>query len=287
VLVANVAWTVAGVALGVANTVRHRLRGYRNPRPFGPADIERNVDYCIEIVDRWQDAGLRPEGLRILELGPGPDLGTGFVLAANGATSYTALDRFALAAASDPAFYRSLGDRLHVDVEATMGKIRYVVATGSDSHSALGPFDAFVSNATLEHLPDVRSMFTSMASTAEPGAIHVHVVDAQTHMRWVRTHDPWNILRYPGWLYRLVLSFPGAPNRLLASDYVADAKAAGIELSVVDGSEIDADALHHVRPFLARPFRDRADDDLRRLTFTLVGGYGAAPAADLEPGSPD
>jgi hypothetical protein len=270
-LASNVGWTVAGAALGLANAVRHRLTGYRNPRPFGPDDIARNLDYSLEVVDRWRHQGLDPHGLHVMEIGPGSDLGTGFVLVAHGAKSYTAVDRFPLASRVDPAFYQALGKRLDVSAEEITPQMQYVVGAHSGVRVPSGGFDAFVSNATLEHLDDVRADFAWMASVGSSGARHVHVVDPQTHMRWVRSGDPWNILRYPAGLYRIALSFPGAPNRMLASDYVADARRAGIELSVVDGEQIDSQRLRRVRPYLARDFRDRDDDDLRLLTFTLVG----------------
>jgi hypothetical protein len=275
VLASNAGWTVVGAGLGLANTIRHRLTGYRTPRPFGPSDIGRNVDYSLEVVDRWRNQGLDPGGRRILELGPGHDLGTGFVLVALGADSYTAVDRFPLAAGVDPEFYRTLADRLNVGVEPTMSRIRYVVGDRPAIAAPDEAFDAFVSNATLEHIEDIPATFTWMASVAAPRALHVHVVDAQTHMRWVRSHDPWNILRYPPGLYRIALSFPGSPNRMLVSDYVAEASRASIRLSVVGGTEIDTEQLRRIRPFLARDFRARDDDDLRLLTFTLVGEQGS------------
>ena len=277
-LASNVAWTLAGASLGLANSMRHRIAGYRNPRPFGPSDVDRNVEYSIEIVDRWRDRGLNPDGLRVLELGPGPDLGTGFVLIALGAESYTAVDRFPLATAVDAGFYQALADRLNVGVEATLSRIRYCVGSRSASLPPNEGFDAFVSNAALEHLADVRSTFAWMASVAAPGALHIHLVDAQTHMRWVRPRDPWNILRYPTGFYRVALSFPGSPNRMLASDYIAEASSAGIRLSVLDGTQIDGEQLRRVRPFLARAFRARDNDDLRWLTFTLVGEQDSSPA---------
>lgn len=267
----NAAWTIAGAGLAVANAVRHRLRGYRTPREFGPEDIARNVDYSIAVVDQWRRNGLDAAGRDVLEVGPGPDLGTGFALVALGAASYTAVDRFPLAQGANAAFYRALGARLGVDVDATLSRIRYVVGAIPTAIDPPDAFDAFVSNGTLEHLADMPSAFAWMASVAKPGALHVHVVDAQTHMRWVRPRDPWNILRYPTGLYRVAMSFPGAPNRLLASDYVAAASPADIRLSIVPGTQIDPEDLRRVRPSLAGPFRTRGDDDLRLLTFTLVG----------------
>lgn len=270
-LARNAAWTVVGAGLGVANAIRHRLTGYRTPREFGPDDIARNVDYSIGVVDQWRRNGLQVAGRHVLEVGPGPDLGTGFALVALGAASYTAVDRFPLAEGAHAEFYRALGARLGVDVDATLSRVRYIVGTIPTPIDPPEVFDAFVSNTAFEHVADVESVFAWMASLAAPGAVHIHVVDAQTHMRWVRPRDPWNILRYPAGLYRIALSFPGAPNRLLASDYVAAASPADIRLSIVPGTQIDAEELRRVRPSLAGPFRTRGDDDLRLLTFTLVG----------------
>jgi hypothetical protein len=67
---------------------------------------------------------------------------------------------------------------------------------------------------------------------------------------------------------------------MLASDYVTEAARANIRLSIVDGTEIDGEHLRRIRPFLARAFRSRDDDDLRRLTFTLVGAQGSVSAAE-------
>jgi hypothetical protein len=284
VFASNAGWMVVGAGLGLANAVRHRLTGYRNPRPFGPGDIARNVQYSLDVVDGWRQHGLEPAGLHILEFGPGHDLGTGFVLVALGAASYTAVDRFPLANRVDPAFYQALAERMHAEVDATMQRMQYFVGERPSNVVPPGGFDAFVSNATLEHLDDVGSEFAWMASVGAPGARHVHLVDPQTHMRWVRSRDPWNILRYPAGFYRVALGFPGAPNRMLPSDYVADASRAGIRLAVVGGLQIDGERLRRVRPYLARDYRTRDDADLQLLTFTLIGEQdGSSPRSEPMP----
>ena len=55
----------------------------------------------------------------------------------------------------------------------------------------------------------------------------VHHIDAQTHMRWIKDTDPLNILRFPDVIYRNLLDFPGAPNRLRARDFERLAGMAG------------------------------------------------------------
>jgi hypothetical protein len=191
---------------------------------------------------------------------------------ARGATSYTAIDRFPLAQREPRALYAALAERLGVDAELTTAKMRYVVASVPAPAAVLpeNGFDAIVSNATLEHLDDISQTFSWLARLGTPGATHVHVVDAQTHMRGVRRRDPWNILRYPDWLYAL-MTFPGAPNRLLASDYLAAAGRAGIRLTMIDGISAADDYLDRVRDHLGKSFRARTRSDLALLTFTLYG----------------
>jgi hypothetical protein len=59
----------------------------------------------------------------------------------------------------------------------------------------------------------------------------IHHMDARAHMRWFRDHDPLNHLRYSELVYRSLLSFDGAPNRLGATDFAQHARARrGIQL---------------------------------------------------------
>lgn len=67
-----------------------------------------------------------------------------------------AVDRFPLARGVDPSFYRALANRLNVGVEATLSRIRYIMGTSPTNFGPHDCFDVFVSNATLEHLADVR-----------------------------------------------------------------------------------------------------------------------------------
>jgi hypothetical protein len=80
--------------------MRHRLVGYTTPRPFDDSNLERTRIYNEDVVDRWQvRGGIVWTGKRVLELGPGPDLGTGEVILERGARSYLAADIFPLVSA--------------------------------------------------------------------------------------------------------------------------------------------------------------------------------------------
>jgi SAM-dependent methyltransferase len=266
-----------GLGMGTANTVRHRARGYVNPRPFSASDVHRTIAHAIGIVDRLEaDGPISWHGNRVLEIGPGSDLATGAVMLARGASSYCAVDLFDNRDQADPSLYPELSRTLGSEIDPSrLGFCRTAFPGLPDLH---GTWDLIVSNATLEHIDDVPALFARLAEVAAPGARMVHHVDAQTHMRWIREIDPWNILRYPSPVYEHLLRFPGAPNRLLAGDYVRAAQAAGWSSVSVRG-DLRADEIYLSRARLARPFRS-AGPDLRWLTFTLVASRADDHASD-------
>lgn len=267
-----------GLAMGAANTVRHRLRGYVNPRPFAASDVQRTIAHAIGIVDRLEmSGGISWGGKRVLEIGPGSDLATGAVMLHRGASSYCAVDLFDNRSQADPALYPELSRILGTTVDpAALG---FCQTDFPELPGLSGEWDVIVSNATLEHIDAVPALFRRLAQLGGSGARMVHHVDAQTHMRWIKDIDPWNILRYPNAVYDRVLRFPGAPNRMLASDYVRAAGSAGWSSAALH-EDVCAEEEYLSRTRLARPFRS-AGQDLLYLTFTLVATRMGDRAPDL------
>lgn len=268
-----------GLGMGAVNTVRHRARGYVKPRPFSPSDVQRTITHAIGIVNRLEsDGAIDWAGARVLELGPGSDLATGAVMLHRGASSYCAVDLFDNRGQADPALYPELSRSLGSPIDPS--RLDFCQTAFPALPDVDGEWDLIVSNATLEHIDDIPALFRRLAELAAPGARMVHHVDAQTHMRWIRQIDPWNILRYPNGVYARMLRFPGAPNRLLAGDYVRAAASAGWSGAVARGA-ICADENYLSRARLARRFRS-AGPDLRFLTFTLVASRVPDPAPDSQ-----
>lgn len=267
----NAALHLAGVAMGTANTVRHRYRGYVNPRPFSAADVDRTIRHAQEVVDRLERHGaIDWAGRRVLEVGPGSDLSTGALIVARGAASYRAIDLFDNTGQADPALYAELGRRLGAPVD--VAALEFTLASFPGLGEVDGAYDTIVSNATLEHVEDVGGLFASLRRLAAPGARMVHHIDGQTHMRWIKDVDPLNILRYSDRTYGRLLDFPGAPNRLRAEHYVQAAQASGWgEATIVPDVRADAGYLERTR--LARRFRSATTLEL--LTFTLVASTPA------------
>ena len=90
----------AGLCLRIVNNICRTVTGYTSPHPFFPKDIEQSVNYTIKVFANWEEALTSYTGdtqpfhnKHVLELGPGPDLGTGLVVLAYGAKSYTAFDK--------------------------------------------------------------------------------------------------------------------------------------------------------------------------------------------------
>ena len=107
-----------GLGMGAANTVRHRVRGYVNPRPFSASDVQRTIAHAIAVVDRLETSGgISWRDQRVLEIGPGSDLATGAVMVSRGASSYCAVDLFDNRGQADPALYAELSRTLGTAVD--------------------------------------------------------------------------------------------------------------------------------------------------------------------------
>ena len=255
------AWYWIGGAVLALNSMRGTVQGYRRARPFGEGDRDRAYRYDIAVVDRWSSHAKFADA-DILELGPGPDLGTGAEMLRRGARSYLALDAFPLARTVDPSFYESYWPNMAAD-------LHYRVLPFSRISELDQTFDLVVSNACLEHVVDIDRMFDDLAHLIRPSGRMVHQIDAQTHSGPLRSRDPLNIYRFSDTEYRNLARYPGAPNRLLVDEYVRNAQAAGfVEVEVVGRRTLKASYVEHAASKLAPRFRGRSA--LTHMSFFLL-----------------
>jgi SAM-dependent methyltransferase len=223
---------LVGLAILVLNKLRHDVRGYRTPRPFSAQEVERAVAYDLGVVEHWMRAlrgyvgeavSLRDQ--RVLELGPGADLGVGLVLLAKGAASYHALEA-TRAGRNDRLDYRVRGD---FDLR---------VLGGAD-------VDFVFSQAVFEHFDDPDDVLARLADVVRPGAVLVAEIDLKTHTRWLRERDPLNIY--------------GSPNRWRPPDYEASlARHGWTDVQITPGDVLPDAYVAGVRPSLAPRFRSEA-----------------------------
>ena len=266
----------AGWAILALNAARHRVLGYRTPRPVDAADA---LHYARAVFDNWNRhlrdylrRDLDLAGRHVLEIGPGPDLGTGLLWLQAGAASYTAADAHALVGGKQRALHRDMAariagqdvhtlDRLHDALDRyeagdPEGPLRYRVLPRFDlTELAPARFDLVVSHSAFEHLSRVEESFRQLAAVVSDRAHLVAEIDLQTHTRWIRDADPLNIYRFSRPTYRS-FTFSGIPNRVRPDEYLEHLERTGwYDLRVYPRRVLDPDYVRRVEPALAPHFR--------------------------------
>ncbi|MFC3691394.1 methyltransferase domain-containing protein [Chenggangzhangella methanolivorans] len=279
----NTAMYALGLGFMALAWSKDKLTGYSTPNTVASDDLGGRIDYVHDVFDSWRrflpdDFDLR--GKDVLELCPGSSRGAGVLFLAHGARSYRAVDIFQLAARETADFHELVldclpqGDARPEDIERARQIVRspgsdlFTYATGRDFDvvrlAGGRSFDLIVSCAAFEHYDDIEKTIADCTEVARPGCQSAHIVDFQTHSRWIREHDPNNIYRYPESLYRLFF-FPGQPNRRRPKDYERAFRANGWSDVHVSKSRVVAPEL--VGPSttgLAAPF-DAPDMDMTML----------------------
>jgi len=223
----------AGIAFLALAKVKYLTQGYLTPKVIGSDNIAACVTYDRKIAQIYlQHVDVR--GKRVLELGPGSDLGVGILLVQAGAQSYVGVDRNPLVG--------DLSAPVHAALGGVSNNIRYEVVPDFKFAARLGEaqVDVVVSNAAFEHFDDVPDVARQLAAVVKPGGKLSAHIDLKTHSRWIRDKDPANIYRYPRWLYGL-FHFPGQPNRLRPADYrqaFIDAGWKNVRTSPVDRTRL-------------------------------------------------
>jgi SAM-dependent methyltransferase len=272
----NLEMTILGLGfLGLA-WGKNRLHGYSTPNRVATSDDEGKVAYLIDIfasLRRFLPPQFDLRGRDVLELSPGASRGNGVLFLALGARSYHAIDVFDLAGGEDPAFYDRLLDRFPEGrktdreraraIARSAGAREFGYAVGRDfdiPRLAEGrSFDLIVSCAAFEHYDDPANAIASLTQVARPGCQSVHIIDLQTHSRWIRERDPNNIYRYPEAIYRL-FRFPGQPNRQRPADYISSFEAEGwSDVRFVPSRTIDPSLHEASLRGLAASFAGRGD----------------------------
>lgn len=280
-----------GLTFSLMNRIRHSVVRYSTSRPFSTAQIDRSIDYCLDVVYHWERF-LRVYTERekpfydqhVLEIGPGPDLGTGVILLALGAKSYCAIDRYELATRTPAEFYERLFKRIRhfPECEKAMKVFHEFEKNGSDRFTYIcdsnfnldavqsDKYQILITQAVLEHLHDLRAVFATLRHKLSRGGFMIHEVDLSTHTRFIRDLDPLNILRYPDTLYHL-LRFSESPNRLRMDDYASILNELGYEnVKTFPIKILDLDYTKWVAKHISHRFKGYSHSELKVLSFYLL-----------------
>ena len=274
----NRLYHLIGLGMLALNSWRHRIQGYKTPRPWFSRDASRILDYDRAVYNNWRrhledylQFELELEDRNVVELGPGTDLGTGLLWLADGAGSYTGLDAHPLVgdktrktheelarliAGADAALLERLLDAVHRLHSGEDGPLRYRVLDGFRiSRLDLDGFDLVVSHSALEHVSNIRRTIERLSERVSDRAHLVAEIDLQTHTRWIRDHDPLNIYRYRRNTWR-TFGFSGIPNRVRPDTYFEALEQNNwCDLRAWPQRVLPMDYVRQVEPSLARKFR--------------------------------
>jgi SAM-dependent methyltransferase len=200
---------------------------------FPAFDPECSLRYMDEEVgDYLLHSGLRREdleGRRVLEVGPGENLGVGLRLLQMGVRKVVSIDRFhSLRPPSEQVrLYRAMAENLPHGQRREFDSLE----TFADDAKSNSGFDLIVSRAVLEHLYDPARALEAMDRLLAPGGRMIHEIDFRDHGMYSSLGlNPLTFLTVPDFIWRAMSSHVGAPNRWLAASFGNKLKAMGYEL---------------------------------------------------------
>ena len=224
---------------------KFRAGNYKLPRGAENPDetVSDSLNYINNAFEEYlKYSGISPEMIRnkrILEIGPGSNMGVALKFLAAGAKQVTCVDKFY--SKSDPAkqyrIYKSLREQLDDvsrqrfdkaielsdGIKINQNRLRYVYGVGlenAEKFFAPFSFDVIVSRAVIEHLYNTDAGFSSMDRILVPGGYMIHKIDLRDHgMFSSHGMHPLLFLTIPKFIYRLMTIDVGKPNRRLINYY--------------------------------------------------------------------
>jgi hypothetical protein len=303
------------IALHIADNskMRRKLKAGDVAWPSGSTHSDMELADSLDYVDRVYDdyiryGGLAPrdlEGARVLEIGPGDNVGVALKFIVGGAREVVCLDRFysKLDPVQQKGIYEAMRRRLPdgetasfdraiaitpAGAEPAPDRIRYLYGFGiEEAEGSLAPasFDILASRAVLEHVYDPDKAMEVMDRLLIPGGLQVHKVDFTDHKMFSGNgHHPLTFLTIRDDLYRLMSRDTGRPNRRLIDWYRAKLKALGYAFTLLKTHVfgVRADIVPH-KETLAKGI-DYSDETLALLEAIrprLLPRYRSLPAEDL------
>ena len=223
----------------------------------GSTHLNRSVTDSLAYIEKQFATYLKYGGLtydavkgkRILELGPGDNLGVALKFLAAGAASVVCLDRFYSKRnpEHEREIYKALRERLSVEeqsrfdravnlsgnVEFNPEKLQSVYGVSLDGFAdklAGEKFDLILSCAVLEEIYDPDPVFAAMDRLLAQGGSLVHVIDLGDYgMFRNQGMHPLTFLTISEPIYKRMASDSGLPNRKRLGYYVEKMKQLGYQ----------------------------------------------------------
>ena len=271
-----------------ASLTKFTGRGYGKFSPLETAQYfqERFDEYFEKLKIDKSDIKQFLTGKKLLEYYPGDVPGVAILMYAHGAEHITCINRFPLVTHTDTnveiiselvnnlegearkrvhsCFLKSNDPGSGIDTSA----IEYVVkpqgSAGLDSQ-----IDMVYSGAALEHVTDLEATFADMYKMLVPGGIAIHQVDLKSH--GMHRKNSLDFLTWPQWMWELMHSQKGVPNRWRINRYREIVEQSDFELNLLEPISLYSEAIiAEVKPHLTDSFKNVSDEDLAWAAFWLV-----------------
>lgn len=255
------------MALPGTSALRARLGGGRTTGGYSLEEARQRLHTA------W--ATLEPalpdlQGGSVLEIGPGANLGLLLLCLARGAARVAAVDRFPEPSGGEreQRLYRSLPDLRPEWIQealARTGRVAFHPVALEDLATS-DRYDVALSYHSLQHVWGLDRALRSLYRHLAPGATTAHVID----LRALGNVDPDGTeplrhLEFHRWLWRLMGSARGLPNRLRPAQFVKAFEDA------------------RFRDVRWRALRTHPPGTVERVRPYLRPCYRAMPASELEP----
>lgn len=266
--------------------------------------LSESLRYIDQVFDDYLAYSAIPVDLlrdkRILEIGPGDNVGVALKFLGTGAKQVVCLDKFFSKYdwEQQRKIYQSLRDQCSegerqifdevIDLEnglkAGSQKLIYLYGSGiEEAEKILEPesFDLIVSRAVFEHLYNPDSAFSVMSRLLKPGGYMLHKIDFKDHGVFSKhKHHPLTFLTIPGPIYKLMTYDSGKPNRRLINFYrqkltelgfdskILITHIVGVENEIVPHKEIASFGIDYSDTTLSllKKIRPRLQNDFKNMS---------------------
>jgi len=153
--------------------------------------------------------------------------------------------------------------------------IHFIVCDAKDTGLAPSSIDFFVSNVTLEYIPEniLIGIFKEFRRLASPGALMSHLIITSDHYADVdHSITPFNFLKYPTWLWKIFNNSWHYQSRLRPSDYYRIHCDAGFNIIEKHDDHGSVSDLKKIR--VSKDFNHYSKDDLLIIRTRIVSAFG-------------
>lgn len=288
------------IAFMIANNAKVRLRSSlgRIDSVVGATNQHCRIEETLEYIDRvYEDyrqyGSLSDDAIRdkrVVELGPGDNVGVALKFAAAGAAQVTCIDRFDTVRDRDRErrIYLAVRERLTQEdrrrfddaVDLSDGirfhekRLRCVFGVGAEeADRALGPAsaDLIVSRAVIEEIYSIGPFFESMNRLLAPGGRMAHKIDLRDYgMFSGNGFHPLEFLTIPGPVYALMSKDSARPNRRPVEYYRRKMTGLGYEARIYATSVVTSEYSRIPREIIPHKLKLELGVDYDQGTVSLI-----------------